>query len=215
MTVVDNRALTDLQFLLVILITKIIAGIQRLADLMGGFPFPPGKSNTCTDARSDSTRQEAGTRSPRKSRTWVRTGQGQCLPAAARGLPLLCPIQASQLEVQTCASCSRRGYFKCPFHLLGKWAIIHSAAACLSPTGHHQVGAISTSLGFPNNYAWFCHIKKSLFAIPRRHACPTQPCTALQHRELENAPHEKRLSSHLSPSLKLLPWLPVKEKYWF
>lgn len=85
----------------------------------------------------------------------------QSLPVPRRGGHSSSTLRASQLRAQTYESCSRRGYFQSPLHLLGKRAIINSAAACLSLMGHHQVGAISTSLGFQNNYARFCHIKMS------------------------------------------------------
>lgn len=101
----------------------------------------------------------AGTHSPGKSKAGVCTGPSEPVHAP-QGWPLLRPTQ-SLSGAQTYKSCSRRAYLQFPFHLVGKWAIINSAAACLSLTGHHQVGAISTSLGFQNNYAWFCHIKMS------------------------------------------------------
>lgn len=132
----------------------------------------------------------------------VHTTQRRAKPRSAQARVYACPLlrgdchcsiwfKVSQLEVQTYESCSRRVYFKFLSHLWGKWAIINSAAACLSLVGQHSVGAISTSLGFQNNYAWFCHIKMSLFAIPRCHGCPTQPCRALQCWYPKNTPCEK------------------------
>lgn len=115
-----------------------------------------------------------------RAKPWYTQARVNACPLLQRACHCSTPFKVSQLEVQIDESCSRKGYFQFPSHLLEKWAIINSAAACLSLTGHHQVGAISNSLRFQNNYAWFCHIKLRFFLIPKRRACPTQPCIALK-----------------------------------